>query len=94
MGLQPWEFGRWTLKEFNLAYSAWCEVNVNAPWERARAISFYSMKPHFKVNEWSDIFKLGNEIKKERKRPHMLISLPTEEDKKLLAQIRENVRTN
>jgi hypothetical protein len=72
--IDPYDWPRWTLRDFELAYKAWVEVNVNAPWERARAISFYILKPNDTkgvLNKWSDVFELA--IDKKKKKPNIFI---------------------
>lgn len=92
MGLQPWEFERWTLRELFNAYAGWRQVHIDGPWERARAISFYSVAPHDskgRFKRWSDLFPLLSDDNqgRVRKKHRAVITLPTEEEKRLFKLI-------
>jgi hypothetical protein len=80
--ISPNEWPTWTLRDFDLAYSGWREVNIDEPWQRARAISFYSLAPHSDVSRWTDVFKLDSDPKPKKK--HLVVVREwTEEEKQI-----------
>lgn len=69
--IDPWQWPRWTLAEFNTAFIGWEQVHIKDEWERARAIAFYSVTPHVKqgtFKRWRDIFTIPGEKRKKGKR--------------------------
>ncbi len=76
-------WARWTLREFDLAYDGWRQVNVTDPWERARAISFYAFSPHVKsgtFKAWKDLFSIpGEKVKKKQNRNLVARAMTKEE---------------
>lgn len=90
--IDPLEWPRWTLREFDLAYEGWAQVNINDRWEQVRALSFYSMICHVKkgtLNKWEDVFKLASDSikKKSKTKANAIIRKMTENEKKEFQEI-------
>jgi len=86
--ISPNEWKGWTLREFDLAYNAWSKVNIVEPWERARAISFYVLKPYDtkkSLTKWEDVFQIASDKKK--KKPTIHIRKMTQEERAEFEQI-------
>lgn len=79
--LSPFEWPVWTLRDFELAYKGWLEINVKDPWQRTRAMSFYIARAYTNdFKSWSDIFQIpGEKIKKKEK---VFLRPQTEEEKR------------
>lgn len=80
--IDPWEWARWTLREFDTAYEGWSSINVRERWEQVRALSFYSMFPHLKegaLGKWDDVFHLAWDKKKNKIRPAIIRPMTDEE---------------
>lgn len=94
--IDPWEWARWTLKEFDTAYDGWARINVRDRWEQVRALSFYSMVPHVKersLNNWDDVFRLAWDKKHNSKIQTSVIRPMTEDEIKEFEQIIRNAKT-
>ncbi len=99
MRIDPWDWPRWTLKEFDIAYEGWTQVNITERWEQIRALSFYSMIAHVKagsLNNWEDVFSLrSDKYKKKRKvKANAIIRPMTEEEKREFEFILSNALKN
>lgn len=58
--IHPFDWARWTMREFWLTYQGWLEINVYQPWEIGRAVSFYILNSQgAKLNKWEDVFSVG-----------------------------------
>lgn len=91
--IDPWEWARWTLKEFDTAYEGWARINVRDRWEQVRALSFYSMSPHVKQGalvRWEDVFRLAWD--KGPKIQPAVIRPMTEEEKREFEDIIKNAK--
>lgn len=92
--IDPWEWARWTLKEFNIAYEGWTQINVTDQWERARAISYYSLIAHVekgKIKTWQDLFPLSSDkLRKKHKIKSAIIRPMTEQEKEEFKYIIQN----
>lgn len=89
--IDPWEWARWTLKEFNLAYEGWAKVNVREKWEQIRALSFYTVSPHDQkgsLKKWEDLFSFSWD--KKRKIIFATVGKMTEEEKQEFEFITNN----
>jgi len=76
------------MKDFELAYDGWLEINVKQDWEIARAISFYILKPHDSkdvLKKWDDTFALSTDKKK--KKPNIFIRKMNKDEEKEFEQI-------
>ena len=66
MGLHPWEFDRYTYKEFHAKRKGLSDKELRE-WQRTRLIAYYAAAPHMKKGfKISDIFPLGDEVKKSK----------------------------
>ena len=95
MRIDPWEWARWTLKDFNTAYEGWARINVYDPWERTRALSFYVIASQgAKVDKWQDVFALDSDKTKGKKKlkPNAIIRPQTEQEKREFEQIKNGSR--
>lgn len=66
--IDPKDWPRWTLREFNLALEGWMEVNVHQPWEIGRVVAYYVLNSQgAKLSRWEDVFPLAIDEKRGRK---------------------------
>jgi hypothetical protein len=90
--VDPWHWAKWTLKDFHIAYEAWSIINLQEPWERVRALSFYTLAPHTdKLKNWSDVFPIRTDKKIKQKK--LTIRKMTGEEREWFEQV-TNTRLN
>ena len=90
--IDPWDWPRWTLKEFNIAYEGWAKINVQERWEQIRALSFFSLAPHDSkgsLKKWEDVFSLSWD-KKPKVKSFAKVGKMTEADMKEFEDIIKN----
>lgn len=95
--IDPWDWPRWTLREFDTAYEGWARINVRERWEQVRALSFYSMAPHLKegaLKKWDDVFRLAWDKKIKKINAAVIRPMTEEEIKEFEFIVNNAIRAN
>jgi hypothetical protein len=95
--IDPWDWPKWTIREFDIAYDGWSQINIRDKWERVRALSFYSMVPHLKqgtLKNWKDVFSVDWDKKVKKQKPVIIRPMTDEEKKEFEFIINNAIKVN